>query len=92
MAGTLRQADNLRVHPVADGYVVRLPSTGAVHHLNPTAALILELCGADRMSADDLVGVMKRMFKLSPAECRSVRTALDQLVRDGLVVISRPRS
>jgi hypothetical protein len=74
----LRQADLLQVHPVANGYVVRHPATGAVHQLNDTAALLFELCDG-RLTADDIIGTVRKLYKLTPGPLRSVRAGLDAL-------------
>lgn len=85
MPEVLRQADLLQIHQVAEGYVVRQTSTGAVHHLNQTAALLLELCDG-RATTDEILATVQRMFTLKPAQLRTVRSGLDTLRHTGLVI------
>jgi hypothetical protein len=44
MADRPARAGGLDISPVDDGYVVYDPVTDLVHHLNQTAAMVLELC------------------------------------------------
>jgi Coenzyme PQQ synthesis protein D (PqqD) len=87
MPPLLRHAADLRIHPVPDGYIASRTSTGAVHRLNGTAALVLELCGGG-VSVDEVVALMQARFRLSAAGRRSVRDLVDGLLRSGLVVVS----
>ena len=43
-----RQADGLEVNEADDGLVIYDPATDVVHHLNPTASLIFDLCDGTR--------------------------------------------
>lgn len=81
MAARLTRAPDLQIHPVPNGYVVRRAATGAVHHLNAAAALLLELCQGD--AAADVPAVVARATGLPAAE---IQLALDDLVRTGLVI------
>ena len=85
MAEFLRQAPDLKIHMVENGYVVRNVATNAVHQLNGTAALLLELCSG-HVTAAEVVADMQRMFALSSRQLPSVRQALESLVNAGLVV------
>jgi hypothetical protein len=89
----LRQAPNLKIHPVPNGYVVRQPEGGGVHHLNPTAALLFELSNG-QVTAEDVAGQVKKTFGLRDAEMRAVRESLAALIRAGLIVSeqAKPRT
>jgi PqqD family protein of HPr-rel-A system len=89
MAERLRHADLLQIHPVANGYVVRHPATGAVHHLNDTAALLFELCDG-RSTADEVIGTVRKLYGLSAGALRTVRQGLGELRHHGLVVGASP--
>src|SRR5580704_19085862 len=85
MAAYLRQAADLQIHAVDGGYIVRNTGTNAVHHLNGTAALLLELCTGD-MTVDQIVASVQRTFGLPTRQLRGVREAVDALIGVGLVV------
>ncbi len=85
MAEHLRQAPDLRIHTVENGYVVRNVATNAVHHLNGTAALMLELCTGDA-TADEIVVDVQQTFGLKTRQLPDIRQALDELIRTGLVL------
>ncbi len=85
MGEFLRQAADLQIHAVEDGYVGRNVATNAVHHLNGTAALLLELC-TGQMTADEVVAHVQKTFALAMRQLRGVRQAVDMLVDAGLVI------
>lgn len=47
-----QRAKGLEIKPLADGYVVYQPAHERIHYLNPTAALILELCDGSHPVAE----------------------------------------
>jgi hypothetical protein len=55
------QADGIDISPVADGYVVYDRDNDVVHHLNHTAALVLELCTGQN-SAADIASILEQSF------------------------------
>jgi hypothetical protein len=85
MAEHLRQAPDLRIHTVESGYVVRNVATNAVHQLNGTAALMLELCTGDA-TADQIVADVQQTFALSARQLPGIRQALEALINTGLVL------
>jgi hypothetical protein len=46
--GVPRQADSLEVNDADDGLVIYDPTCDMVHHLNPSAAIIFDLCDGTR--------------------------------------------
>ncbi len=78
------RAEALDINPVADGYVVYDPGTDLVHHLNHTAALVLELC-TGRDGADEIAAFLAGVFDSVPAVDSAVAECIGQLRSLGLV-------
>jgi hypothetical protein len=79
-----KQADNLEINEVADGYIVYQPERDRVHYLNHTAALVLTFCtGGNR--ADEIPHLLKQAFDLPKPPAAEVRDCLAKFVEEGLV-------
>lgn len=74
--------DELEVTQVPDGYVVYDEKNDRVHYLNPTAALIYELCDGSR-SVSDIKAFIRDAYDL--AEAPPLGEFFDTLVDSGLV-------
>jgi PqqD family protein of HPr-rel-A system len=83
LAGPVR-AESLDVNEVEDGVIVYDESTDRVHHLNNTAAVVLELCDGS-LDADGIATKVAEAFGLPDPPREEVRTCLDRLVAEGLV-------
>jgi hypothetical protein len=79
------QASNLEVHEVPDGYIVYQPEQDRVHYLNKTAVIIFELCNG-KHEADDVVAQVAKAFDLGPSAHNQIRSGLDSLLKEGLVL------
>jgi PqqD family protein of HPr-rel-A system len=79
-----RRAD-IEIEPVADGYVVYDPRRDRVHHLNRTAAFVLELCDGER-TAGEIAGSLQAAYGLDEPVDRHVAECLEHLRREGLVL------
>ena len=79
-----RKSEGLDVNEVDDGLIVYDESTDRVHHLNPTAAVILELCDGTR-TASDIAGAVAETFGLDEAPDAETTLCLEELVAQGLV-------
>ena len=79
------QAPRLSIHPVPNGYVVRHLDTGTVHHLNATAAMLLELCQG-QTTEREIAGLVQRAYRLDAEALHVVSAGLDGLARRGLIV------
>ncbi len=79
-----RRVDGLEPHEVDDGLVVYQPSTDRVHYLNPTAAVVFELCTGEH-SADDIEALVGAAWGLAEAPRAEVRRCLAQLRAEGIV-------
>jgi hypothetical protein len=84
MNAILRQASNLEVHDVPDGYIVYQSELDQVHYLNNTAAIIFELCDGKRES-EDIIARVATAFEVGPSACAEIRAGLDSLLKEGLV-------
>lgn len=80
----LRQATNLEVHDVPDGYIVYQTEQDRVHYLNKTAAIIFEFCDGNH-GPEDIVSRVAKAFDLGPSAHNEIRAGLDSLVKEGLV-------
>ena len=79
-------SEGLEIHEIDEGLIVYQDSTDRVHHLNHTAAVILELCDGTR-SIVEIAQSVGRVF-VERAERRGAdmrEGAIDGLVREGLV-------
>src|SRR5262245_28758973 len=74
----------LDIKPVEDGYVVHQPERNRVHHLNRTAALILELCNGSTPAAE-LPQLLQLAFGLPQPPVEPVVTCLEELKALGLL-------
>jgi hypothetical protein len=84
MNAILRQAANLEIHDVPDGYIVYQSERDQVHYLNNTAAVIFELCDGKR-EPEDIIARVAKAFELGPSAYDEIRTGLDSLLKEGLV-------
>lgn len=66
------------------GLIVYDETTDRVHHLNQTAALILELCDGTR-TKEQIATDLGRLFELSESPLSTVEECLDQLRDEGLI-------
>ena len=79
------RAEGLDRNETDDGMIVYQESTDRVHHLNPTAAVILELCDGSR-TAGEIAAAVAEVFGLaSPPEAETA-DCLEDLGREGLIV------
>lgn len=74
----------LEINPMPDGYMVYDPSLDRIHYLNPTSALILELCdGAN--SVDEIASAVGDCFSLTDAPLDVTAACIQQLAMENLV-------
>ena len=79
-----RRADEIEINPVEDGLVVYDPRRDRVHHLNPTASVVLELCNGE-IDIDEIVSLVQAAYDLDEPPEREVGDCLRQLRDEGLV-------
>ncbi|MDR3469697.1 MAG: PqqD family peptide modification chaperone [Xanthobacteraceae bacterium] len=85
MSDLVTQAPNLEVHEVPDGYIVYQSDRDRVHYLNKTAAIIFEFCNGAH-AIDEIVARVAAAFELGAAAHDEIRTGLDSLLREGLIL------
>jgi PqqD family protein of HPr-rel-A system len=84
------RAAGLDISPVEDGYVVYDPQTDLVHHLNPTAAITLELCDG-RQTVAEITTFLEKTFSAGGADVAgAVAACIDQLRELGLLAPTTP--
>ena len=69
---------------VVDGYIVYNKTKDRVHFLNPTAAIVLELC-TGVLTALEIAEVVERTFGLPQTPLCPVRDCLASLLYEGLI-------
>jgi hypothetical protein len=82
--GSFRQTSGCEVSHMPDGFVVYQVSSEKVHYLNPTAAMVYELCGT-RLALADIVSYVGNAFSLPDPPVAEVEQCIDDLVKQGLV-------
>jgi PqqD family protein of HPr-rel-A system len=78
------RSDGIDINPVEDGYVVYDPARDRVHHLNPVAALVLELC-TGAYAPGDIAAELRGAFGPREPLDDHVGACLAQLRQEGLI-------
>ncbi len=81
------RATGVEVHETDDGLIVFNPATDRVHHLNPTAGVLWELCTGSKTSAQ-LIKEMAELFSLDELPTDAVEAGLKQLVSENVLIAS----
>jgi hypothetical protein len=84
MEGVPRKVESLEVNEADDGLVVYDAAHDQVHHLNPSAALIFDLCDGIR-EVDEIAATVAEVFRLDELPLAETRTGLDDLEARGLI-------
>lgn len=79
-----RQVDSLEVNEAEDGLVVYDPAEGMVHHLNPSASVIFDLCDGSR-DVDEIASLLGKAFDLAGPPVDDARAGLRELAERGLI-------
>jgi hypothetical protein len=77
----------LQLNVVDDGCVVYLPERDRVHYMNPTAAVVLELC-TGKNTWDAIIDLVKDAYGLKDRPEKTVSEVLTQMIDEGLVVLA----
>jgi len=75
--------ERLEINPVEDGYVVFDPQTDIINYLNPTSAVVFELCDGEH-SHSDIIQAVSDLYESAFVD-DLVANALDQLKNSGLI-------
>jgi hypothetical protein len=78
------RCEGLEAHEVEDGLVVYHAATDRVHYLNPTAAVVFELCTGDH-TEPEIVALIGESWRLIEPPAAEVRACLEQLRAEGLL-------
>jgi hypothetical protein len=79
-----RRAAGIELSEVTDGFLVYQPARDRVHYLNPTAALLLEICDGS-LAASDLPPFLAAAFNLAAPPRDEVAACLVKLLAEGLM-------
>jgi hypothetical protein len=79
-----KKIDGLDFDETDDGYVIYEIEKDRVHYLNPTAALVLELCDGTR-GATTIVELVREAYALPEPPTQSVTAVLAQMKDEGLL-------
>jgi hypothetical protein len=79
-----RMAEGLDVNETDDGLIIYQESTDRVHHLNPTAAVVFELCDGTR-STDEIAVLVAETFGLGNAPVLETTACLESLAGEKLI-------
>ena len=80
-----KHIDGLDIEQTEDGYIIYEADKDRVHYLNPTAALILELCNGSN-SIDAISELVQEAFHLPEAPEQVVRETITQMTGEGLLL------
>jgi hypothetical protein len=76
--------EGLDINETDDGLIVYQESTDRVHHLNPTAAVILELCDGSR-TVEEIARVVGETFGLTEVPELETSACLENFARETLI-------
>jgi hypothetical protein len=79
-----RRADGLELNDVTDGFLVYQPARDRVHYLNPTAAILLQICDGS-LRAAELPPFLATAFDLAAPPQAEVAACLIKLLAEGLL-------
>lgn len=80
----ISQKSGLEVHEADDGLIVFNPATDKVHHLNPTAGVLFELC-AEPNTVSSLGELLRQLYELDTVPFEDVKTGIKQLLGEGVL-------
>lgn len=81
-----RRVESVELVEQDDGLVAFLPDRARVHFLNPTGALVLELCDGVRTD-EEIVALVQELFALPAPPTDEVRALLAQALDEGLIEV-----
>ena len=87
---TFAVSSGLEITQVPDGVMIFQESRDRVHYLNPTAAIVLELCALGKSRAD-INTFISDGFALDDAPTDAVDNCLKALVSEGLIARAEDR-
>lgn len=85
------RAADIEIAEVTDGYVASRADGARIHYLNPSAALILELCDGN-LPAAELPALLASAFELAEPPVVDVEACLTAFIKEGLLLVGDPAS
>ena len=82
---TFEVVKGAEVQHMPDGYVVYQEERDKVHYVNPVAAIVYELCGANQ-SISSMTAYLKSEFSLDEPPMEAVEDCVAKLVEEGLII------
>jgi len=79
-----RIATDLEINEVEDGLIVYQEALERVHHLNPTASVVFQLCDGSRDAAT-IATIVGKLFELEDEPHGEVASCLSRFIQEGLV-------
>ena len=79
-----RRRQSLEVNEAEDGLVIYDPASDMVHHLNPSAALIFDLCNGSR-DLESIARVVGEVFDIQPPPLEETLAGLRELADQRLI-------
>ena len=79
-----KRIDSLEINDAEDGLVVYDPRREMVHHLNPSAALIFDLCDGTRDSTA-IAAVLREAYNLAEPPLADTNAGLQELAERQLI-------
>ena len=74
----------LQIDLMPDGSVVYDPKNDRVHYLNPSSALIFELCDGEN-GLQHIAETVQSTFDLAQAPIDAVKSCIENLLKEGLL-------
>jgi hypothetical protein len=87
LTGCPRKVNGLDISEFEDGYSVYHPGDGRVHHLNPSAIVVLELC-TGKNAPEAIARLLQKAYRLEQPPFEQVDTALQALAKENLVELA----
>jgi coenzyme PQQ synthesis protein D (PqqD) len=81
---TYVQTQGCEISHMPDGFVVYQVEQEKVHYLNPTAAMVYELCST-RLDATGMAKYLQSVFALPEPPLAEVTDCIDTLIKQGLI-------
>jgi hypothetical protein len=82
--GYPRRVDALEINEADDGLVVYDSAHDMVHHLNPTASMIFDLCDGTR-DVEAIALILEEAYELNSPPADQARAGLDELADRNLI-------
>lgn len=79
-----RRRESLEVNEAEDGLVIYDPASDMVHHLNPSAALIFDLCDGSR-DPESIAAVVGEIFDVEQPPLEETLAGLCELAGQRLI-------